>query len=225
MKLEQLENRNNPVVLASDIAHAYNSEWNPMPGMALDKVGVVSHSDADLFFALEGGAPRLRALHVRTGDVLFDEYIFDERLRMGFTSLVPIGDFGYVTLGEGAGPVVAKVNLESFEVSYFMPESFPESWRHGLKLYTADVNGNQDLLVLPNGQAGGPIVYVMDVEAEVQRFTISIGPSDFRGEMELVPAGGGVQLSNGRMGAFWQEVGKPETTVGVAWDGFSIFVG
>lgn len=238
LKFEVLEGRVTPTT-AADIAFAYAPGWNPVPGMPLDKVGVVSFDanpadptavKADIFFAMDGGSPRVRAIDTHTGAVVFDRIIFDEKLRTGITTLVTIDGFGYAVTGEGGGAVVAKIDLTSFAVTYFAPESFPESWRHGLKVYAVDVDagngtvggdspGGEELLVLPNGQAGGPVVYVFDTATQRERFAVLVGPADFRGELEMVPAGGGVQLSTGKMGAFWEEPGKPETTRGVAWDG------
>lgn len=231
---EALEDRVTPTT-AADIAFAYVPGWNPMPGMSLAQIGVVSYDadrgdpdavKADLFFAMGGGSPRVKAVDVHTGEAVFDRFVFDEKLRTGITSLVTIGGDAYVVTGEGGGAVVAKIDLASFAVTYFAAAGFPEAWRHGLKLYAVDVDATgvgepstAELLVVPNGRAGGPVVYVFDAATERERFSFLVGPEAFRGEMELAPLGGGVQLSSGKPGAFWQEVGRPGTTVAVAWDG------
>lgn len=237
LSLERLESRDVPST-AADIASHYKPGWDPMPGMPLDKVGVVTFDPDpldgstpiyDLFYSMDGGSPRLRAIDGQTGAVAFDRILFDEDLRTGLTGVAAIGNDIYAAVGEGGGPVVAKINMTTFAVTNFFAKGFPtDTWRHGVKVYAMDVDntngqqnppGGEELLVLPNGNFGGPVVSVFNAHTEEFRFSILIGPADFRGEMEAVPAGGNLQLPTGKMGALWQQVGKPETTVGVAWDG------
>jgi len=233
LRLTQLEPRGLPaIVTAASIANHYADGWDPMPGVPLDKVGVIAVKPGaapaapvyDLYFALDGGAPRMILHDTSTGDDVLDVFVFDPALRSGISAATAIGDRMFVGVGDGGGPVVAAIDLDTLTVSYTFAPGVSPDYRGGIDDLTAtDLDAGPgfgpspepggELLILcgdvvtyaePDGTPVLSPVFIIDPKADPVRAAWA---------WEFAPASAGAQFYDGRMGFAVQPAGsKPDAT-------------
>jgi len=231
--VEPLEAREVPaIVTAASIANHYADGWNPMPGVPLDKVGVLSAklgsapagAVVDVYVALDGGAPRMIVHDTEMGLDLRDEFLFDPSLRGGISAATTIGDAIYFGVGDGGGPTVAAVDLRTFVTTYLFAPNVAADWRGGIDDLTAtDIDAGPgfgpspepggELLILcgdvvtyaePDGTPVLNPVFIIDPKTDPVRASWS---------WEFAPASAGAQFYDGRMGFAVQPAGsKPDAT-------------
>ena len=114
-----------------------------------------------------GGGPRVRVYNANTGEVIFDQFVYEESFTGGVR--VATGDVNgdgvpdlIVGAGIGGGPHIQVFDGTNFQLiaNFF---AYEESFRGGVYLATADVNGDGNMdIVVGSGDGGGPVVRVFD---------------------------------------------------------------
>ena len=110
--------------------------------------------------------------NANTGEVIFDQFVYDQSYTGGVR--VATGDVNgdgipdlIVGAGIGGGPHIQVFDGATFQVisSFF---AYEDSFRGGVYLSTADVNGDGNLdIIVGSGDGGGPVVRIFDGQGNV----------------------------------------------------------
>lgn len=238
LRVETLEGRRTPAaVTLADIAgdFAPGAFAGVMPDVPRGNVIVgaadlngpgVAGGMVDIFAAHGAGdSCRVVVRDADAGLITADFFAFDPAFAGGVRTMTAVGGTLYVAPGDGAGPVVAAVDLATGTVSHFLaPGVDPRDRRGVADIRAADIDADPradspdpaaELVILV-----GPVVTYAEPDGTPRLSPVFAAPPADPRPREFVPAGVGVVVPGlGAVGFATQPAGDPSGTASFAWGG------
>lgn len=151
--------------------------------------------------ATAGGSCHVVIVSGRDGSILFNEILYDVRLRGGGSLSVIRGesmDRLLVVPGVGGGPVVTAISFDGGVQSHTFFAPYDRDFRGGLRVSSGDIDGDgqYEAFFLP-GEGGGPRLVAVDMATFETELSIWVGNAeDLSGETRFEPTGGVIPLGS-----------------------------